>query len=127
MNTSLLKISAYIIFVLIIVSCKNDILPIKCASEYLIDNTEQREVDKFVQLEGIDIWRKWDDFTEHIAEDRNIIEKCGINKYIFSKKTSLDSLKGQMIFVYSVHSYLQNKYVDEKEVAKKVEHLLTMD
>jgi hypothetical protein len=105
--------------------CIREDMPIKCIADYLVENIDADKIAHFNQLDGIEIWREWEDMTAPIAEDRYMLENCKIQEYISHYNLSLDDLRGQMFFVYSTHHYLKNGYVDQKAVIMEIDGLLS--
>jgi hypothetical protein len=111
-------------FFLTTVGCNRDHSSIKCVSDYISANVDKEDLEKFLQLDGINVHRAWDDLTIHLAEDYFVIEDCKIREYLSRNNANLDSLRGHMILVYSIHKYLNDGYVKQKQVTKKVDKLL---
>ena len=91
------------------ISCsKRKVVQLECLANYICANIEKEKVEDFVKLEGLYVWREgWERLTSDIAEDHYLIEECGIPQYLAQYNLNLNDIKGQMVFVYSMHSYLK--------------------
>ncbi len=107
-------------------SCnKGKIEPIVCITDFIVSNASESDIESFVQLEGVDIWRGWSNFTSDFSEEYQSIEDCEINEYLSKNhETSLGELKGQILFVFSVHCYLKEGKINRYEVQKEALKLL---
>jgi hypothetical protein len=102
--------------------------PIKCLSNYISANIEKEKVKDFVKLEGLIIWREgWTNLTAAIAEDHFVIDNCDLREYLTQFNLSIDEIKGQMLMVYSVHSYLKYGRVNLKSIRQKVDSLYYLE
>lgn len=98
--------------------------PINCIANYVKNNTNKEDLDDFIKLEGIEIWEKWGDLTADFAQNYSEIEKCGIYEYMFNNQTPMNTFRGKVTFVYLVHNYLKNGYIDQKQVSLEVEKVI---
>ena len=104
---------------------KNNNVPIECVTNHILANVEKEKIEEFIKLEGVNIWREgWGNMTSSIAEDNYVVEKCGIRQYLAQYEIGIDDLKGQMVFVYSMHSYLKYGYVNQETIVQQVDSLL---
>ena len=110
-------------------SCsKTKIIPIKCLSDYISANIEEEKVKDFVKLEGLIIWREgWTNLTADIEGDRFILGECGLREYLAQFNLNIDESKGQMVMVYSVHSYLKYGRVNLESIRQKVDSLYYLE
>ena len=106
-------------------SCaKNRNVSIECVSNYILTNIDKEKIKNFIKLEGINVWREgWGYLTSEIAEDYFVIEECGVEQYLAQFNLSLNDLKGRMIFVYSIHSYLKDGNINKEVINQKVDYL----
>ena len=98
--------------------------PIQCITEYVKANVNKKELDDFIKLNGIEVWRKWDNLTTKIANDNFAIENCGIYEYMDDRQTPMNTFKGKVTFVYLIHSYLKYGYINQKNVDLEVEKVI---
>lgn len=94
--------------------------PIKCACDYLKANIDKTEIDHYLAVEGINVWREWESLTSSIAGNYQVILDCKIPEYIHSCNMNYHTLEGKMYFVYSMHNYLKNGFVNHKIVKTQV-------
>ncbi len=98
--------------------------PLKCLVDHIYSKVEKKEVENFISLNGTKIWQEgWEKLTTKFAEDHYMVEQCQISEYLLQYEENLDNIRGQMILVYSIHSYLKNKEVNPKIIKEKVDSL----
>lgn len=125
LSTGLMAFLLSTIFLLEIKSCSNNRNePLRCIAEYIEGRIEKDKIEKFIEMDGKTIWREgWEYLTFEIAEDYFVIDDCNIDEYLKEFDSSIDDLRGQMIFVYSMHSYFRNGEVESKMIEHQVDSL----
>lgn len=119
----LLSISLLVVFVILFFKSPFYIekqQPIKCACDYLKANINKTEIDHYLAVEGINVWREWESLTSSIAGNYQVILDCKVPEYIHSCNLNFHTLEGKMYFVYSMHYYLKYGFVNHKIVKTQV-------
>lgn len=126
-NLFLMKKIFLISFVFIFTNCGNNKPDsIKCICEFIKTKVSEQDITHFTTMEGVNVWREgWSDFTDEFEEEFQPLEDCEVNKYLIENyETHLGELKGQMLFVFSVHSFFKHRIVIKEEIEKEVLKIL---
>jgi len=99
---------------------------INCIANYIENNSVTNEINKFKGLEGIEIWRGWENLTSHLVDgnERNNMERCGLDKFFKRNNTNVEEIKGQMLMVYAVHEFWKEGKVDTDKINDEIENYL---
>lgn len=103
----------------------SDNASIKCVANYIKMNVDEGELSRFKDIEGIEVWRTWDSLTAHLADDSSIIESCGVYDYMDDKKMPMHTFRGEVTFVFLVHSYLKTGDIDFEHITSEVEKVIS--
>lgn len=112
------------LYVLFVNKTNEENLPIRCISNYVIENISKEEKNYFINLEGIEIWEAWSDLTSDFSDDYFILEECDLFGYVSKYSIDMDTLRGKMIFVFSVHYYMKNGQINYNYIVKEVDKIM---